>query len=258
VERPKARPACSRNFVFAKEIVLLVGQLSSIRLGVGGAADGSAGITSSGRRSCPPTVRWHCGCSARSRRPTPAPVTGQPTCAELVSSTRPVRLDSRGAPRRGSRRAPQQGTSRHRRPGSRQVRGAREPRLPRSEHDSGAGYTEIRKPTRCGAPWWRAGPRRRRPPLATRIRRTLPDAFGATVGEYRDWLVAELERFEAPVDLVGHDWGGGHVVNAAMARPDLLRSWATDVIALFDPEYVCTSWRRSGRSPAPARSWWTR
>ncbi|HEX4252308.1 MAG TPA: alpha/beta hydrolase [Pseudonocardia sp.] len=66
----------------------------------------------------------------------------------------------------------------------------------------------------------------------------LPDGFGATVHEYRDWLVAELERFEAPVDLVGHDWGGGHVVNAAMARPDLLRSWATDVIGLFDPEYV--------------------
>ena len=53
----------------------------------------------------------------------------------------------------------------------------------------------------------------------------LPDAFGATVGEYRDWLVAELERFEAPVDLVGHDWGGGHVVNAAMARPDLPWHW---------------------------------
>jgi pimeloyl-ACP methyl ester carboxylesterase len=66
----------------------------------------------------------------------------------------------------------------------------------------------------------------------------LPSGFGATVHEYRDWLVAELERFEAPVDLVGHDWGGGHVVNAAIARPDLLRSWATDVIALFDPEYV--------------------
>ena len=66
----------------------------------------------------------------------------------------------------------------------------------------------------------------------------LPDGFGATVHEYRDWLVSELKRFEAPVDLVGHDWGGGHVVNAAMARPDLLRSWATDVIGLFDPEYV--------------------
>jgi pimeloyl-ACP methyl ester carboxylesterase len=66
----------------------------------------------------------------------------------------------------------------------------------------------------------------------------LPEGFGATVTEYRDWLIAELEKFDAPVDVVGHDWGGGHLVNVAMTRPDLLRSWATDVIGLFDPEYV--------------------
>ena len=41
----------------------------------------------------------------------------------------------------------------------------------------------------------------------------VPDGFGATYLDYRDWLVGELERFDAPVDLVGHDWGGGHVVN---------------------------------------------
>ena len=66
----------------------------------------------------------------------------------------------------------------------------------------------------------------------------IPPGFGATVGEYRDWLVGRLEAFDGPVDLVGHDWGGGHVVNVAMSRPDLLRSWATDVIGLFDPDYV--------------------
>jgi pimeloyl-ACP methyl ester carboxylesterase len=66
----------------------------------------------------------------------------------------------------------------------------------------------------------------------------LPEGFGATVTEYRDWLITELEKFDTPVDLVGHDWGGGHVVNVAMTRPDLLHSWATDVIGLFDPEYV--------------------
>lgn len=69
----------------------------------------------------------------------------------------------------------------------------------------------------------------------------VPAGFGATVTEYLDWLVAELERIVArsgPVDLVGHDWGGGHVVNVAMTRPDLLRSWATDVIGVFDPDYV--------------------
>jgi pimeloyl-ACP methyl ester carboxylesterase len=65
----------------------------------------------------------------------------------------------------------------------------------------------------------------------------IPDGFGCTVGEYREWLVGELERMDGPVDLVGHDWGGGHVVNVAMARPDLLRSWTTDVVGVFDPGY---------------------
>lgn len=65
----------------------------------------------------------------------------------------------------------------------------------------------------------------------------IPAGFGCTVGEYRDWLVGELEGLGEPVDLVGHDWGGGHVVNVAMARPDLLLSWTTDVIGVFDPEY---------------------
>jgi hypothetical protein len=29
-----------------------------------------------------------------------------------------------------------------------------------------------------------------------------------------------------------------HVVNVAMSRPDLLRSWCTDVIGIYDPDYV--------------------
>ena len=66
----------------------------------------------------------------------------------------------------------------------------------------------------------------------------IPEGFGCTVLEYRDWLVGELEGFGEPVDLVGHDWGGGHAVNVAMTRPDLLRSWVTDVIGVFEPDYV--------------------
>ncbi|WP_102143589.1 alpha/beta fold hydrolase [Mycobacterium hubeiense] len=66
----------------------------------------------------------------------------------------------------------------------------------------------------------------------------LPDDFPATYLAYRDWLETELSRIDGPVDLVGHDWGGAHVVNAVMDRPELVRSWATDVIGLFDPEYV--------------------
>jgi pimeloyl-ACP methyl ester carboxylesterase len=66
----------------------------------------------------------------------------------------------------------------------------------------------------------------------------LPSGFSATFLAYRDWLVDELEGIDGPIDLVGHDWGGGHVVNAVMHRPALVRSWASDVLGLFDRDYV--------------------
>ena len=66
----------------------------------------------------------------------------------------------------------------------------------------------------------------------------LPDGFDPTYLAYRDWLEQELEHIEGPIDLVGHDWGGGHVVNVVMHRPELVRSWVSDVVGVFDPEYV--------------------
>jgi len=66
----------------------------------------------------------------------------------------------------------------------------------------------------------------------------LPDDFAATYLAYRDWLEDELERLDEPIDLVGHDWGGCHVMNVVMHRPELVRSWASDVLGLFDPDYV--------------------
>jgi pimeloyl-ACP methyl ester carboxylesterase len=66
----------------------------------------------------------------------------------------------------------------------------------------------------------------------------VPEGFGATSDEYLAWLVAELEALDSPVDLVGHDWGGGHVVRLACDRPDLLRSWSTDIAGCFAPDYV--------------------
>jgi pimeloyl-ACP methyl ester carboxylesterase len=65
----------------------------------------------------------------------------------------------------------------------------------------------------------------------------VPEGFGATVTDYRDWLAGELEALPGPVDLVGHDWGGGHVLNVAMARPDLVRSWVSDIVGGYDPDY---------------------
>ena len=66
----------------------------------------------------------------------------------------------------------------------------------------------------------------------------VPDGFGATSDDYVGWLASELEKQAAPVDLVGHDWGGGHVMRIAMERPDLIRSWAMDIAGCFAPDYV--------------------
>ena len=77
----------------------------------------------------------------------------------------------------------------------------------------------------------------------------VPGGFGATVEDYRRWLVGELEAFDGPVDLVGHDWGGGHVLTVAMTRPDLMRSWASDVLGLFDPDYVWHDLAQAWQTP---------
>jgi pimeloyl-ACP methyl ester carboxylesterase len=77
----------------------------------------------------------------------------------------------------------------------------------------------------------------------------LPEGFAATYLDYRDWLEAELERIEPPIDLVGHDWGGGHVVNVVMHRPELVRSWASDVVGLFDPDYVWHDFAQTWQTP---------
>ena len=65
----------------------------------------------------------------------------------------------------------------------------------------------------------------------------VPDGFGGARLDYVAWLIGELEAIDGPIDLVGHDWGGGHVLGTAMARPDLVRTWASDVCGLFHPEY---------------------
>lgn len=66
----------------------------------------------------------------------------------------------------------------------------------------------------------------------------VPDGFAATANEYLGWLVGELKRIDGPIDLVGHDWGGIHVMRIAMEHPELIRSWATDAAGVFDPDYV--------------------
>lgn len=66
----------------------------------------------------------------------------------------------------------------------------------------------------------------------------LPTGFEPTVWSYLEWLKSELTDFDEPVDLVGHDWGGAHVVNVAMRWPHLIRSWASDVVGMYDDAYT--------------------
>ena len=63
-------------------------------------------------------------------------------------------------------------------------------------------------------------------------------SFRSSVLEYRRWLTSRLEAFGGPVDLVGHDWGGAHVMQIAMHHPELLRSWASDALGVFAPGFV--------------------
>lgn len=65
----------------------------------------------------------------------------------------------------------------------------------------------------------------------------VPAGFSPTWDGYTGWLVGELESIGEPVDLVGHDWGGGHVMRVAVERPDLIRSWATDIAGCFASDY---------------------
>jgi len=76
-----------------------------------------------------------------------------------------------------------------------------------------------------------------------------PAGFGATRDDYVAWLVGELEAIGEPVDLVGHDWGGGFALRVACLRPDLLRSWVSDVFGLLHPDYVWHDFAQIWQTP---------
>ena len=78
-----------------------------------------------------------------------------------------------------------------------------------------------------------------------------PDGFGATKEEYADWLIGEVERIGAdgPVDLVGHDWGGGLAVRLVSVRPDLVRTWVSDAVGLGDPDFEWHDFAKIWQTP---------
>ncbi|MEW1819326.1 alpha/beta hydrolase [Arthrobacter sp. NPDC080031] len=77
----------------------------------------------------------------------------------------------------------------------------------------------------------------------------VPASFGGTWVDYREWLIHELEQIAEPVHLFGHDWGGGHVMNVAMIRPDLLKSWASDTLGTLADDFAWHNLAQLWRDP---------
>jgi pimeloyl-ACP methyl ester carboxylesterase len=76
----------------------------------------------------------------------------------------------------------------------------------------------------------------------------LPDGFEPTKDNYAAWLVGELEKIDAPVDLVGHDWGGLLTYRAVSLEPSLVRSWCAGGAPL-DPDYVWHDMAQAWQTP---------
>ena len=66
----------------------------------------------------------------------------------------------------------------------------------------------------------------------------VPDGFGATSDDYLAWLIGELEQLRGPSTSSATTGAAGTCSAWRRRRPDLIRSWATDIAGAADPEYV--------------------
>jgi pimeloyl-ACP methyl ester carboxylesterase len=80
----------------------------------------------------------------------------------------------------------------------------------------------------------------------------VPDGFDPTMDAYADWLVDELESIRATgtdIDLLGHDWGAGHVYGALSRRPDLVRTWTGDIAGVLHTDYIWHDMAQAWQTP---------
>jgi pimeloyl-ACP methyl ester carboxylesterase len=80
----------------------------------------------------------------------------------------------------------------------------------------------------------------------------LPDGFDPTMDSYADWLVGELESIRATgaeIDLLGHDWGAGHVYGTLARRPELVRTWTGDIAGILHSDYVWHDMAQAWQTP---------
>jgi pimeloyl-ACP methyl ester carboxylesterase len=80
----------------------------------------------------------------------------------------------------------------------------------------------------------------------------VPAGFDPTMDAYAEWLVGELETIGAAgleIDLLGHDWGAGHVYGALARRPDLVRTWTGDIAGVLHSDYVWHDMAQAWQTP---------
>ncbi len=81
----------------------------------------------------------------------------------------------------------------------------------------------------------------------------VPPDWDATMRSYVEWLIGEIEAIAETtgdnIDLVGHDWGAGHVFGLLADRPDLIRSYAVDVAGLIHEDYVWHDMAKAWQTP---------
>jgi pimeloyl-ACP methyl ester carboxylesterase len=82
-----------------------------------------------------------------------------------------------------------------------------------------------------------------------------PERFGATKDDYANWLITELEKFDAPIDLVGHDWGALLTYRIATTRGDLLRSWTADIANGAHPDAKWHQYARIWQTPGDGEAY---
>ncbi len=76
-----------------------------------------------------------------------------------------------------------------------------------------------------------------------------PDGFGATKDDYAEWLVAQLDQFDEPVDLVGHDWGASLTYRVATTYGDRVHSWVADNLNGIMPDYEWHDFAKIWQTP---------
>jgi len=75
-----------------------------------------------------------------------------------------------------------------------------------------------------------------------------PEGFDASKEAYAAWIVTQLARIGAPVDLVAHDWGAILGLRVVSVRPDLIQTWACGG-GVIDREYVWHDFARQWQTP---------